>query len=421
MDNSEVVEKSFRFRIVPDCVGIMMKNLMDSSCFSDVTLVCDDYTKIKTHKLVLTSSSFLFKEILKDDKAISEIFLIGIKGSELESILKFIYLGEVDVQQKDLCKFISAAKNLEFNEIVKAVKLKEARKALVEAIQNEVSQNKTEKITEVYLKEEDEMITEIVDQKDVPQHSKVHLKEEEELITEKQSKEGKFKCGECYAKLSSAKGLQKHKKYVHSDKYKLHPCDQCDYKAKQSSNLKVHKKALHGGEKFGCDECDTELTTEYSLKKHKKYVHSGEKYPCNQCDYEGKQPINLKKHKQIVHEGFKPYQCKECDYKASGKHTLKVHNIVKHGDGIMQYCSICNFGTATKARIRRHIESVHEKLRNQCELCDYKVAKSSHLTDHIRSVHEGIRYPCDQCDDYVGKSKRLLREHVKSRHSVICI
>ena len=192
MENSQVVDKSFRFRIIPDCVGTMMKNLMHSSSFSDVTLVCDDYTKIKTHKLVLTSSSSLFKEVLKDDAAISEIFLIGIKGSELESILKFIYLGEVYVHQRDLCNFVSAAKNLEFNEIVKAVKLKEARKALVEAIQNEVSQNKTEKITEVYLKEEEEIITEIVDQKDFLQHGKVYLKEEEELITEKQSKERKI-------------------------------------------------------------------------------------------------------------------------------------------------------------------------------------------------------------------------------------
>ena len=73
MENSDVVEKSFRFRIVPDCVGIMMKNLMESSSFSDVTLVCEDGTKIKTHKLVLTSSSSLFKEVLKDDPAISEI------------------------------------------------------------------------------------------------------------------------------------------------------------------------------------------------------------------------------------------------------------------------------------------------------------------------------------------------------------
>ena len=52
MENSEVVEKSFRFRIIPDCVGTMMKNLMESSSFSDVTLVCDDNKKIKTHKLV---------------------------------------------------------------------------------------------------------------------------------------------------------------------------------------------------------------------------------------------------------------------------------------------------------------------------------------------------------------------------------
>ena len=46
--------------------------------------------------------------------------------------MKFIYLGEVDVHQNNLCNFISAAKNLEFHEIVKAVK--EARNEIVESI-----------------------------------------------------------------------------------------------------------------------------------------------------------------------------------------------------------------------------------------------------------------------------------------------
>ena len=134
MENSKVVGKSF-----PDCVGIVIKDLMESSIYSDVTLVCDDYTKIRTHKLILTSSSTLFKDILKDDVSISEIFLMGIKGSELESLLNFIYLGEVNVHQKNLCKFISAAKNLEFNEIVETVK--EARKEIVETLQKYNTKN----------------------------------------------------------------------------------------------------------------------------------------------------------------------------------------------------------------------------------------------------------------------------------------
>ena len=103
-------------------VGTMMKNLMESSRFSDVTIICDDHMKFRAHKLVLSSSSSLFKEFLKDDVAISEIDLIGIKGSDMESIMKFIYLGAVDILQDNLCSFISTARNLKFDEIVKTVK-----------------------------------------------------------------------------------------------------------------------------------------------------------------------------------------------------------------------------------------------------------------------------------------------------------
>ena len=351
MENSKVAGKSF-----PDCVSAVMKNLMESSSYSDVTLVCDDYTKIRTHKLILTSSSSLFKDILKDDVSVSEIFLIGIKGSELESLLKFIYLGEVNVHQKNLCTFISTAKNLEFNEIVETVK--EVRKEIVETLQKNNTKTNIEKITEVYLKEEEDPYLEF----------EVY----QEVMTEQSSKEK-----------------------VHWED-EIQPCKEG---------------------KFECDECGAVLTSSQGRQKHKKYQHSGNFYPCDQCDYKAKQPAHLRTHKNIIHEGLRPFQCKHCDYKASLKSRLKNHMTGKH-DGILQYCSICDYGTSTKHRLKIHVESVHEKLKNQCTYCDYKVSKNRSLGEHIKSVHEGITYPCDQCG-YVGKMKRSLKKHVKNMHSMV--
>ena len=86
------LEKHYKQKSVPDILGTMMKDMMEFSSFSDVTLICDDNVKIRTHKLILSSSSPLFKEILGDEATLSEIFLIGIRGLEVESILKFIYI-----------------------------------------------------------------------------------------------------------------------------------------------------------------------------------------------------------------------------------------------------------------------------------------------------------------------------------------
>ena len=194
MERANIVSQSFS-----NDLGPMMKTLMESRSFSDVTLVCDNHVKIRAHKLVLSSTSSLFEEIFKDDLALSEINIIGIKGSEMESILQFIYLGKVDIPQGNLCSFISTAKNLEFNEIVKTVK--EAREEIVKSFKsntNPTSSTKTEKITEVYLKEEVDPFTDYINQKDVIQPNKGRKIDCDECGAKPVTKTFHLNCGTTY-------------------------------------------------------------------------------------------------------------------------------------------------------------------------------------------------------------------------------
>ena len=230
-------------------------------------------------------------------------------------------------------------------------------KKIVQNLQNKNAEVKIEKITEVYLKEEEEPFTEFVDQK-----------EEEEPITES---------------------------------------------VDQKDALQWSK-----GEKFACDECGAVLSSDKIWQRHKKNVHGDKLFPCDQCDYKTKRTNGLKLHKNIVHEGIMPYQCKECDYKASTSSTLTKHNKSNHG-GIMHYCSTCNFSTAMKSRLKVHMEGVHEKLKRKCSFCDYKVLAISTLNEHINSVYKGVTYPCDRCV-YVGKQKRDLKKHISRKHVKKC-
>ena len=333
IENHKLVGKSF-----PDCVGNTLKNSMESSSFYDVTLVCDDYMKIKSHKVVLTSSSSLFKDILKDDKNISEIFLIGIKSSELESILKFIYLGEVYVHQKTLCNFVSTARNLEFEEIVKTVK--ESRNEIVETLQHNNSRVKVEKITEVYLKEEEELITDNDDHKDVIQ----------------QSKGEKFECDECGAELSSGQTLKKHKTYMHSGK--LHPCDQCDYKAKQPGGLKAHKNVVHEGiRRYQCKECDYKASTKQRLSIHMTVRHGGTMLYCSICNISAATKYRLRVHIENVHEKLKK-QCSLCDYKVLKNSSLSAHIKSVH-EGITYPCNQCEYVGSMKKFLLKHVKKYH--------------------------------------------------------------
>lgn len=81
--------------------------------FYDVTLVSDDQTQISAHKLVLSASSDFFRNILRKNKHSHPLlYLSGVKAQNLQCILDYIYLGEVNVFQGQLDEFLESAYKL---------------------------------------------------------------------------------------------------------------------------------------------------------------------------------------------------------------------------------------------------------------------------------------------------------------------
>ena len=73
----------------------MLHKMMQSESLADVTLVTDDQKQFKVHQFVLNACSPVLKSIIEnftDSKPV--IYLRGIQQQEIESILKFMYLGE---------------------------------------------------------------------------------------------------------------------------------------------------------------------------------------------------------------------------------------------------------------------------------------------------------------------------------------
>ena len=76
-----------------------LKDLYNDIAFSDVTLVCEDNKQLKTHKVIISSCSPFFKNILKNNPHQHPlIYLKGIKFEQLQSVLKFVYLGQTEVE-----------------------------------------------------------------------------------------------------------------------------------------------------------------------------------------------------------------------------------------------------------------------------------------------------------------------------------
>ena len=89
------------------------KTLIEDKSFVDVTLVCEDDKQLAAHKVILSANSIFFKNVLTNNHHQHPlIYLSGIKFCDLQSLVKFMYLGEVSIQEKNLQSFLLASETL---------------------------------------------------------------------------------------------------------------------------------------------------------------------------------------------------------------------------------------------------------------------------------------------------------------------
>lgn len=79
----------------------------------DVTLACED-EHIQAHKVILSACSSFFRNILVRSSNHTNLllYLKGISSRDMESVLNFMYHGEVSVAQDDLNGFLQVAEDL---------------------------------------------------------------------------------------------------------------------------------------------------------------------------------------------------------------------------------------------------------------------------------------------------------------------
>ena len=87
--------------------------------FSDVTLVCDDQTKIPAHKMILSACSPVLKTLLRTSPdSHTSIHLCGVNQQELLTVLTFMYYGEVNIDQMYIEKCMELARVFEMKELI---------------------------------------------------------------------------------------------------------------------------------------------------------------------------------------------------------------------------------------------------------------------------------------------------------------
>jgi len=116
--SSETVKWKLKWKEYESNIRDAFFNLKEEKDFSDVTLVCGD-GQVEAHKVILSACSPFFQRILKQNSHTHPlIYLKGVKFTDLEAIMQFMYLGEVDVVSANLDTFLDVGKELEVKGLI---------------------------------------------------------------------------------------------------------------------------------------------------------------------------------------------------------------------------------------------------------------------------------------------------------------
>ena len=87
---------------------------MKANVFGDVTLVSNDNCKFEAHKVILSLSSEVFKNLLVNERHQNPLrFMSGVKDAVLQAVLDFINSGEAHVEEVDMKAFIKLSTEVE--------------------------------------------------------------------------------------------------------------------------------------------------------------------------------------------------------------------------------------------------------------------------------------------------------------------
>ena len=94
-------------------ISSSFKDIKDEKDFMDVTLACEE-SQVTAHKVVLSACSSFFRSVLRRNPHQHPLLYIkGVSISDLESLLDFMYYGEVNIAQENLNSFLSVAEELQ--------------------------------------------------------------------------------------------------------------------------------------------------------------------------------------------------------------------------------------------------------------------------------------------------------------------
>ena len=252
--------------------------LHENEVFSDVTLACGEGKQIKAHRVILSSCSPFFQEVLiQNPHHHPLLYLKGVNIEDLRYLMKFIYTGEVEIPNEGLAKFLDSANYLQISGLLQ----KDSNN------QNKADERKTSAEKDMFSKnpphirlesmenmdqndqttqddqdvQDDQDAQDYLDDRDDQNDQRKDLKSEEDTPG--------INVNDHTVLQTDYKELNKKIDAIMEKVHGVWTCLACGKKAKDQSRLTIHIEGLHiEGFSHPCKVCGGMFSTRNSVAKH---------------------------------------------------------------------------------------------------------------------------------------------------------
>ena len=251
-------------------------DLRNDCDFADVTLACEDGRQIEAHRIILSASSPLMKNMLKLNKHSHPLILMrGLKYEDLLALVDFFYYGEVNISEDNLDCFLGIADELQV-------------KGLMEQSTKNCPQRTETTITNATVSEEVKKSN--TGQKQKGQGLSIAVDSEARVTLSSCGSNGFSELDE------TIKSMMETSPTMSNGEKSFKICKPCG-KEGQSMAIRDHIEAYHlEGLALPCNNCKRTFRSRYSVEKHKCFESK-----INLIFFSSRTRLSLRNHKAKMH------------------------------------------------------------------------------------------------------------------------
>ena len=370
------------------------KDLRNEQHLADVTLATEDDQVLKAHKVVLSSFSPFFKNLLKlHQHPHPLIYMKGVKAHNLQAVLDFMYYGEVSIMKKDLTTFFEVTEELKLKGLDEPVQTnldqEDGGMAIVDS-NNEIKSD-PEESTKVKHKKRNT-------QKDANTN---HLAKTD---LEADGDNKLIGCSHCTKRFGSKYLLKRHMR-SHAEE-KPYTCTQCGNAYTEKGQLEAHmlvhqrrqgKPSPLTISNINANTQEGQIMTEESLptlpdtEENREEEQSSKDNGNIEANTSTEKTVStvvtttpalIKTDQKIASDNKVEKKVNWCDFVALSKDDGGTNESV-------WICKLCAYKATLKSNMAKHAEKEHiEGDSNPCNYCKKSYSSMDYLTNHTKKKHK---------------------------------